>query len=803
MAPLNDRADFRTWMRAALFSINMVAIVVVTIGLKQLYERSIQEAEIRGQNLVQAIDLHLGGEVDKINLSLQTVVGEYEKQTGARGDAAISSIRALVKQQKELLPETEGWSIADAEGRVILHESDEGPADFLVTNRDYFQALKTGKAAGLLVSKPLKSMITGRFIVIFARAIRDRAGRFSGIVIVSLPLWYFDQVLARFEVGPQGVMTLRDADLGLVTRFPSDDAALEAQMGDARVSPELSRLVAEGKTEGTYRGISPFDGVERIVGYRLLANAPIHVFVGISKEDFLIDWQQTSWRFVGLLALFLLVINGTALTLHRQWQKQRNNAASLLESNERLETSLRALRESQRRLEFMAYYDDLTGLPNRALLTDRMRQAMAHCLRKGDEHIAVCYLDLDGFKGVNDQWGHEAGDRVLVEVAKRFRSCVRANETVARLGGDEFVLLFRDFREEGDVERAISRLIRVAAEPYRIGNVQAELTISVGVTIYPPDGADEPDVLLRHADQAMCEAKRNGKNRMRFFDLESERCLREYQEKRAGLVAALARNELRLFYQPKVDLRSGEVVGVEALLRWLHPKYGLLQPSDFLHVIEDSELTLPVGEWILHEALRQKEAWLAQGMDMQVSVNVFALHIQRADFVERLETVLQAHAGVDPRTLELEILETTALKDLDEITERLRRCLRLGVHFSLDDFGTGYSSLTYLRQLPVAKVKIDRSFVYHMLGNTEDQALVEGIVGMAHTLGLKVVAEGVETIEHGIPLIRCGCDYAQGYGIGRPMPPEALADWLAHWRMPGIWSRAASCDVDRPTVELL
>jgi len=316
--------------------------------------------------------------------------------------------------------------------------------------------------------------------------------------------------------------------------------------------------------------------------------------------------------------------------------------------------------------------------------------------------------------------------------------------------------------------------------------------LSIGVTIYPLDASDEPDALIRHADQAMFEAKRCGGNRVHYFDLEGERRRRDQQQIHDQLLAALANDELRLHYQPKVDLRTGTVVGVEALLRWQHPEDGLLPPSRFLPAIEASELTLPVGEWVLHAALAQKRDWLRQGIDLPVSVNIFGLHLQRGDFTKRLKTILAAYPDVDARGLELEILETTALNDIDAIAARIADCARLGVQSSIDDFGTGFSSLTYLRKLPAGLVKIDRSFVVDLLENLEDQALVQGIVGMAHSLGRTVLAEGVESLEHGAHLLRCGCDWAQGYGIAHPLPPDAVPAWLAGWRMPKMWNEACS-----------
>ncbi|WP_319244583.1 EAL domain-containing protein [uncultured Propionivibrio sp.] len=449
------------------------------------------------------------------------------------------------------------------------------------------------------------------------------------------------------------------------------------------------------------------------------------------------------------------------------------------------------LKESHRRLEHLAYHDELTGLTNRVLLTDRMRQAMAQCLRRTGELLGVCYLDLDNFKSINDRWGHETGDLVLQKVAERLTLCVRSGDTISRLGGDEFVVMFCQLDRECEIEAAVQRLMHAVSEPLSLDEIRVQVAFSVGVSVFPIDDADEPDVLLRHADQAMYEAKRSGKRRVCFFDPESERRVREHLQMRERLIDALPRHELLLHFQPQVDLRSGRVVGMEALLRWQHPHYGLLMPGEFLPSIEATELTLPLGEWIFHEAIQQQQMLTQRGVCLPVSVNVFTLHLQRADFVARLEAILATYPTFEPSNLELEILETTALENIEDIALRIDDCMRLGVRFSLDDFGTGFSSLTYLRQLSAGAVKIDRSFVRDILNDTEDEALVTGITGLAHTLGRRVIAEGVETLEHGAALLRCGCDCAQGFGIARPMPADGLASWISQWSPPENWRAKA------------
>jgi diguanylate cyclase (GGDEF)-like protein/PAS domain S-box-containing protein len=447
-------------------------------------------------------------------------------------------------------------------------------------------------------------------------------------------------------------------------------------------------------------------------------------------------------------------------------------------------TDISHLKEQQRQLQHIAHYDALTGIPNRVLLADRMQLALAQA-RRADRLMAVCYVDLDGFKPINDKFGHEVGDRLLVEIAQRLREGLRGGDTVARLGGDEFVLLLSiERREECGV--AIRRVLDAIAQPLTVADTPVTVSASIGVALYPLDDAD-PDTLLRHADQAMYAAKQEGRNRYHLFDPDHDRAVRAHREAQGGIAAALAAEEFVLHYQPKVNMREGGVVGIEALIRWQHPQRGLLPPGEFLPVIEDTDVIVAVGEWVIDAALRQWQAWQALGLDLPVSVNIAARHLSRHDFVARLTALLRAHPAVPPHRLELEVLETAALEDIEHVARIIGECRELGVTFALDDFGTGYSSLTYIKRLPAETLKIDQSFVRDMLRDPEDCAIVEGIIGLARVFHRTVVAEGVETIAHGTLLLRLGCDIAQGYGIARPMPAAALLDWVRNWRPDPLW----------------
>ena len=445
-----------------------------------------------------------------------------------------------------------------------------------------------------------------------------------------------------------------------------------------------------------------------------------------------------------------------------------------------LYTDISQLKAHEVELEHAANYDSLTELPNRRLLSDRLRQAFARSLRSG-KSSAVCFLDLDGFKEINDQYSHSVGDMVLVAVSQLLQGALRSEDTLARMGGDEFVLLLSEVNSTEEFAMVLDRVLLAVQQPLEVAGHSLRLTASIGVSLYPDDNAD-PDTLLRHADQAMYLAKQAGKNRYQLFDATLDRVAQQHRAFLARVQRGFAQQEFVLFYQPKVNLDTREVIGMEALIRWQHPERGLLAPGEFVPQVTGSQLERPLGEWVIETALSQIDHWQAQGLRLRVSVNVSANHLLLPGFTEHLETALQQHPQVLASNFELEVLETAALADIEQAAAILHCCKALGVHFSLDDFGTGYSSLTYLRKLPVDTLKIDQSFVRNMLTDPEDLGIVRGVIQLAAALHREVIAEGVETLELGQLLQQMGCPYAQGYGISRPMPADQVLAWVGNWR---------------------
>jgi diguanylate cyclase (GGDEF)-like protein/PAS domain S-box-containing protein len=437
------------------------------------------------------------------------------------------------------------------------------------------------------------------------------------------------------------------------------------------------------------------------------------------------------------------------------------------------------LKEHEAELNRAANYDALTGVPNRRLLTDRLQQAIART-QHHNRILAICYMDLDGFKHINDQYGHEVGDQLLMEVTQRLQQVLRAEDTLARLGGDEFVLLLNGRAFERDYYPVLDRILSIVATPINYETHELALSASVGVTFYPNNNADG-DTLLRHADQAMYIAKQTGKNQYHLYDTEYDQRINSLQAARKRFVEGLEDGELELFYQPKIELRTRRMIGVEALIRWRHPERGLLSPGAFLPILENSDLEILLGEWVTDSALAQLSAWNRDGIELEVGINISTRHLQSSDFVQRLAHKMARYPELPHNRLQIEILETAALEDFVQSTEAIKSCRKLGVSFALDDFGTGYSSLAYLRKLSVEVLKIDQSFVSGMLTDEGDRAIVEGIIALAKTFGRKTVAEGIDRPELIPVLADIGCTHGQGYGIARPMPVDMLMAWYENY----------------------
>lgn len=443
----------------------------------------------------------------------------------------------------------------------------------------------------------------------------------------------------------------------------------------------------------------------------------------------------------------------------------------------------------EQQLSFVANHDLLTGLLNRSTFDDILAVEMATCVVE-DMRLAVVYIDLDDFSVLNESLGRDVADRLLVELSSRICTNTSNARHVARIGGDEFAVILSGIRSDADLTQQVERLASAFDTAVEIDGTHHTVKASLGVSLFPQYLTVDAEQLLRQADQAMYRAKLNGKQQVFYFDPERDSSTRHRMECLNEIRLGLDQDEFVLYYQPKVNMRTGALIGLEALIRWQHPKRGLLAPGVFIPVVEHDPLSIRLGDWVIREALRQLDLWRKAGLDtaVSVSVNIGTLQLHDPDFAMRVERHLGEYPDVKPSQLELEVLETGAIEDMDNASALLRHLHTLGMTSALDDFGTGYSSLTFLTELPAQVVKIDQSFVRGMVGNAKNAIIIESIMGLAQSLDRNVIAEGIEDVVHGELMLELGCELGQGYAIARPMPPDQALEWLRTWSPPPSWA---------------
>lgn len=452
-------------------------------------------------------------------------------------------------------------------------------------------------------------------------------------------------------------------------------------------------------------------------------------------------------------------------------------------------------REHARRMRQINHANDLTGLPNRALFVDRVRKAIAQSKRWG-KLLAVVRLDLEGLEDACEQHGRAACDAGVATLARGMKRTLRKADTLAHLEGKGFAALLTDLDGEQSALPVLKRLMRTVAQPVQAEDSTLQLSASVGISFYPQQREVDAEELVRQAKRAMHSAHQAGKNRFHAFETPPEAGSNLYSESLERIRHALAAHEFTLYFQPKVNMATGQVAGAEALIRWNHPQRGLLPPAQFLPVIEDHPIAVELGEWVIGTALAQMEEWLDAGLAISVGVNIGTRQLQQPGFAERLEKLLAAHPRVPPSSLELDILETNPPGEAARFCALLTKCRATGVTFALDDFGSGHLSLAELKSLPVDVLKIDPGFVRDILEEPDALAILEGVLGLASAYRRHAVAEGVETVEQGLMLLRLGCELAQGYGIAQPMPAAEFPQWAETWRPDPRWTEALAVSVD-------
>jgi diguanylate cyclase (GGDEF)-like protein len=526
-----------------------------------------------------------------------------------------------------------------------------------------------------------------------------------------------------------------------------------------------------------------WDGLETIE--RLWEEDPdVQIVICSAHSDY--DWRDIFERLGHSDKLLILKkpfepieVLQCASALSRKWQHERALEAHVESLEQVITARTEKLEAANLQLRHLATHDALTGLPNRVLLDDRLAQAIAHADRDA-QAFAVLMLDLDRFKLINDSFGHRSGDMVLNEVARRLQGLVRSIDTVARVGGDEFVLVVSP-AVRADTEEIGKRANEVLCAPIQLEGVDLRISSSIGIAFYPTDGGSAESVLA-HADAAMYCAKERGRNNYQCFGPGMKSVALERVSLESELHQALKLEQFELFYQPKVDTASGDIHSAEALIRWRHPQRGLIQPVEFIPLAEECGLIHEIGAWVLREACRQCAVWQRAGqLPLRVAVNVSASQFRRGDLFEVVRGALQ-ESQLDPRFLEIELTESAVMTNPEDSAAILEQLSRMGVLVSVDDFGTGYSSMSYLRRFPIDKLKIDRSFITDLTTRAEDASIVQAIVSLAHSLRLKVVAEGVETLEQLKFLQSVGCDQYQGYHFSPPLPAAEFAELVSSWQ---------------------
>jgi diguanylate cyclase (GGDEF)-like protein len=582
-------------------------------------------------------------------------------------------------------------------------------------------------------------------LLYMAVPVLDGMQRHIGWVVASQPLESLLDVIRQVDVGAHGVITLRRTDRPeAVLRVPQAPGRARRYQVDA-----IDHLLGEGVQESTMVMRSRVDGISRLYGFKRVGDFPLVLVIGLAVEDYLLVWKYTVIAASLVCGVLYLLVIGLTLRL----QSNRLRRQKVVDE----------LRQS-------AFHDDLTGLPNRRYLLERVNQAIVDCGR--GQRLTLIYLDVDHFKTINDSLGHVAGDAILQRLAQRLTALKPSLDTVARLSGDEFLVLVDDDDPTRlallmtDIQQALQPTLEQAG--YNLS-----ISVSAGLARYPSHGHDF-DSLLKAADTALTQAKRNGRNTWVFYEAAmGERELRSLYIQ-TELRQAFEHHELHVFYQPQIELGTGAVIGAEALLRWHHPELGPVSPAEFIPVAESSGLILPISRWLLDEVCRQAMAWQAAGLgELSVAMNCSAVQFRQGDLVDEVRRAL-AESGLAPHLLELELTESILIEHSEKVLETIKGLKALGVRMSIDDFGTGYSSMSYLKRFSVDKLKIDQSFVRGLLSNPQDAAIVQAVITLGHSFDIKVIAEGVENFDVLDALMVRGCDEAQGYYYARALSPMAF-----------------------------
>lgn len=648
--------------------------------------------------------------------------------------------------------------IADRDGRIV--ESTHADAASDIAGEDYFATHRGRTADDIAIGQPPQDQ-TGEGKLIFSRRLASPDGGFAGVVAVSVNAYYFVSGYETAKLGHTGMLGLIGLD-GVFRVRRSGETIRSGDIGDYRAALEAGDAPAQSIAPLT----NDWDGVRRYTAARELYDFPVAVIVGVAADEQLAPVGDRAHIYIlgaAIGSIVLLLVFGALarMSLQLARSRQRETEATLAHA---------------RQVEYLAYHDALTGLPNRSLLSKLLTQAITGAQRN-NRSLAVLFLDLDRFKTINDTLGHDAGDELLREVARRLKACLRDSDVVARLGGDEFVVLLPELSDARYAAAVAQKILAATAQPFTLLGNEFSVTASIGISTCPQDGLDE-QTLTKNADIAMYHAKEQGKNNFQFYSAALSADALQRLTLENSLRHALERDEFRLHYQARRDTASGAISGMEALLRWEHPDLGTIAPMQFLPLAEETGLVIPIGRWVLRTACEQNVAWQREGLpQLVVSVNLSPRQFFDEHLLDEIRDVL-ASSGLAPQWLELEITESLLMQDVEQALQVLAGLKDIGVRIAIDDFGVGYSSLATLERFPIDTVKIDRSFIREADHFTAGATLTSAVIAMGKSLSLNVVAQGVETREQADYLHAHACDEFQGFYFDKPLPAGQFAGLL-------------------------
>ena len=747
------------WVTEPVILFPAIALLVLgivwgtTLNLIKV-ERAAAEHAAAGSSdeLAETYEAQVVRALREIDLTLQFV--KYAYELGGR-QAVLQELK-----EKSLLPPALLFtvSIADSTGNVVASSSKLSTMAN-IADQDYFQIPR--QIDDLAIGRPPHGAGAATGKLHFSRRLDTPDGKFAGIVTIAVDAAYFVSGYETSKLGEHGMLGILGVDGVFRARRTGEAVSAGDKLDYTAVVPAVNQAGREAVLSTKL-----WDGVPRYTAARQLYEFPLAVIVGLSADEQLAATQQTAHVYLRRAAAGSLVLILIAAALSRM--SRQLTASRLRVVDDQLAHSAR--------VEYLAYHDSLTALPNRSLFSKLLGQGI-HQAHRYNKRLAVMFLDLDRFKQINDTLGHEAGDQLLKEIATRLKACLRDSDTVARLGGDEFVVLLPELAEEPDVAIVAQKILSAVARPFTLLGQEFRITASIGISTYPQDGADE-QTLTKNADIAMYQAKEEGKNNFQFYSETLNANSLERLTLESSLRHALERGEFELHYQAKRDILSGRITGMEALLRWQHPDLGVIAPMQFIPLAEESGLIVPIGKWVLKTACLQNVAWQKQGLPhLSMAINLTARQFFDEGLVPDLTTILAA-AGMDPHLLELEITESLLMRDVERSLRILSRLKDMGIRIAVDDFGVGYSSLATLQKFPLDTIKIDRSFIRDVASVDEDKALTEAIIAMGRTLSLTVVAQGVETKAQADFLRLNACDEFQGFYLDVPMPADQTATLL-------------------------